>query len=57
MEPTVIVLLILAAWLVAALVWIYRSKKKGKSISCGGDCSKCAAKCNNVNRNKKINNM
>ena len=53
MELTVIVLLILAAWLVAALVWIYRSNKKCKSISCGGDCSKCAAKCKQCEQKQK----
>ncbi|MDD6275400.1 MAG: FeoB-associated Cys-rich membrane protein [Clostridia bacterium] len=46
MTPTAVVLIILAVWLVAAVIWIYRQKKKGKSVSCGGDCSKCSAECN-----------
>lgn len=53
MNPTAIVLIILAVWLVVAVVWMCRQKKKGKSISCGGDCSKCAAPCSQ--KDKKSN--
>lgn len=39
---TAIVLLLVACAAVLAIRQIIRDKKAGKSISCGGDCSRCA---------------
>lgn len=38
----VIVLIILVALAVRSMV---RNKKNGKSLQCGGDCSKCGGHC------------
>ncbi|MCI5502182.1 MAG: FeoB-associated Cys-rich membrane protein [Lachnospiraceae bacterium] len=38
----VIVLIILVALAVRSMV---RDKKNGKSLQCGGDCSKCGGRC------------
>ena len=35
---------LLAAWIAAGAVWMYRRKKKGRCIGCGGDCASCAYK-------------
>jgi hypothetical protein len=42
---TIITILVLLALVTIALVIIYHNKKKGKSISCGGDCSHCPGAC------------
>lgn len=39
---TGIVTVVIAVAAAAALRSIYKQKKSGKSISCGGDCSHCA---------------
>ena len=38
---TAVVLILLGAVVFFAARSIYRDKKKGKSVSCGGDCSRC----------------
>jgi preprotein translocase subunit SecG len=52
---TIITILILLVLVTIALVIIYHNKKKGKSISCGGDCSHCAGACSasHINRSRK----
>jgi preprotein translocase subunit SecG len=52
---TIITILVLLALVIIALVIIYHNKKKGKSISCGGDCSHCAGACSasHINRSRK----
>ncbi len=45
----IIVIAILAVWVVISAVYMVRRKKKGKSISCGGDCANCAG-CQNVKK-------
>lgn len=41
---------ILLAAAAAGAIWnIRKSKKNGKSISCGGDCSHCAGGCQKKN--------
>lgn len=42
---TLITILILAALIGLSIRQIYKTKKSGRSISCGGDCSHCAG-CN-----------
>ncbi len=37
-----IVIALLAVWVIIAAVYMVRRKKKGKSITCGGDCANCA---------------
>ena len=50
---TGIVIAIVAAAAAAALYSIYKQKKAGKSVSCGGDCSHCAlAELENCGRKK-----
>ncbi len=38
---TVIVSVILVAIVTVIIISMIKSKKNGKSIQCGGDCSKC----------------
>ncbi|MBR4795832.1 MAG: FeoB-associated Cys-rich membrane protein [Lachnospiraceae bacterium] len=38
---TIIVSVILVIIVTAAIISLIRSKKRGKSLQCGGDCSKC----------------
>ncbi len=42
---TVIVLLIVLVAAALAIRSIIRDKKNGKSIHCGGDCSRCSGHC------------
>lgn len=44
------ILALVALWVAAAAVYAVRQKRKGKSLSCGGDCSKCAG-CSRINKN------
>lgn len=39
---TVVVLAILTLVIAFAIRSIYKDKKRGKSISCGGDCGHCS---------------
>ncbi len=39
---TAVVLVILAFVIALAVRSLYKDKKNGKSISCGGDCSHCS---------------
>jgi preprotein translocase subunit SecG len=48
---TIITILVLLALITIALVIIYHNKKKGKSISCGGDCSHCPSACSAAHTN------
>lgn len=36
---------IVAALIAAAVMSMVKDKKSGKSIQCGGDCSKCGGHC------------
>ncbi|MCI5620004.1 MAG: FeoB-associated Cys-rich membrane protein [Lachnospiraceae bacterium] len=42
---TFIVLGILILIVIAIIVSMVRDKKKGKSLQCGGDCSRCGGHC------------
>lgn len=42
---TIVVGLLLAAATVLAVRSIVRDKKRGKSLQCGADCSKCSGHC------------
>lgn len=42
---TIIVLVVLAAAVIAVVVKMIKDKKNGKSVVCGGDCSKCHGSC------------
>jgi preprotein translocase subunit SecG len=42
---TVVTILIIFALVIIVLVILYHQKKKGKSLSCGGDCSHCSGAC------------
>ena len=33
---------LLVVWIAVSAVWMYRRKKKGRCIGCGGDCANCA---------------
>ena len=37
-----VILIVLVALIIASMV---RDKKRGKSLQCGGDCSKCKGHC------------
>lgn len=38
----IFLIVLIAAWLAAAIIFIIKQKKKGKCIGCGcKDCSKC----------------
>ncbi len=41
-----IVIALLAVWVIIAAVYMVRRKKKGKSITCCGDCASCSSCCN-----------
>ena len=40
-----VILTVVGLWVLYALLELPRRKKQGKSLSCGGDCSRCAASC------------
>lgn len=40
-----VILTVVGLWVLYALLDLLRRKKQGKSLSCGGDCSRCAASC------------
>lgn len=42
---TFIVLGILILIVIAVIAIMVRDKKKGKSLQCGGDCSRCGGHC------------
>lgn len=42
----ILLLALVAALAVVAVCCMHRRKKRGKHISCGGDCSHCAVGCN-----------
>ncbi len=42
---TILVLGIVAAAVVLAIWSMVRAKRNGKSIHCGGDCSRCSGSC------------
>ena len=42
---TIIVLAIIAAAVILAVRSMIRDKKNGKSLQCGGDCSRCGGHC------------
>ena len=42
---TVITLTVVAAAVILAIRSMIRDKKKGKSLQCGGDCSRCGGGC------------
>lgn len=42
---TVIVLIILIIMVAFAVRSMYKDKKAGKSLQCGGDCKKCKGHC------------
>lgn len=42
---TFIVLGILILIVIAVIASMVRDKKKGKSLQCGGDCSRCGGHC------------
>lgn len=42
---TVIVAAVLAAVVVLIIHGMVKDKKAGKSVACGGDCSKCKGHC------------
>ena len=41
----IIIILIVAVWVTASVIYMVRRKKQGKNISCGGDCSSCSGCC------------
>lgn len=42
----ILLLALVAALVVAAVCAMRRRKKRGKHLSCGGDCTHCAMQCN-----------
>lgn len=36
------ILFVIVVWIIAGMV---RDKKNGKSVQCGGDCSRCGGHC------------
>lgn len=38
----IIIIAILVLWAGTSVIYMIHRKKKGKNITCGGDCSKCA---------------
>lgn len=42
---TIVISIVLIAIIAAIIISMIRDKKKGKSVSCGGDCSSCRAGC------------
>lgn len=43
----ILLIVLIAAAVAAAVVSMIRMKRKGKSVSCGGDCSRCSGGCHN----------
>lgn len=41
----ILLLILIAVLVVAAVCAMRRRKKRGKHISCGGDCTHCAMQC------------
>ncbi len=44
-----IVIAILTIWAIVSVIYMVRRKKKGKSITCSGDCANCAG-CKNIKK-------
>lgn len=42
---TIIVLIVLAIIIALIIISMVKDKKAGKSLQCGGDCSKCGGHC------------
>lgn len=42
MTATIIVIALLLLWAVLAVIYMVKRKKKGKNLTCSGDCSRCS---------------
>ena len=47
-----LILAILLLWILLSIRWMWRRKKSGKCIGCGGDCSTCPS-AQNLSKNPK----
>lgn len=48
-----IILSLIVLCIIAVVIILYRKKKNGKSITCGGNCGSCNGKCSCSDKNKK----